>query len=67
MASDNEACVNDPNFAVICSFFNKFGKICGVQLPKVKDLQAMLEQSQEGMYLHLIIPVIISNVFIILF
>ncbi|XP_026467536.1 remodeling and spacing factor 1-like [Ctenocephalides felis] len=47
MASDNEACVNDPNFAVICSFFNKFGKICGVQLPKVKDLQAMLEQSQE--------------------
>lgn len=52
MASDDEACVNDPNFAIICSFFNKFGKDCGVQCPNIKSLQMMLENTQEGSFIH---------------
>lgn len=49
MASDNEAsCASDPNFAVICSFLEKFGKSCGVDYPDINALQLMLENSQEG-------------------
>lgn len=49
MASDNEAsCVSDPNFAVICSFLECFGKSCGINYPDIATLQKMLENTQEG-------------------
>lgn len=49
MASDNEAsCASDPNFAVICSFLNRFGKSCGIVYPDIARLQEMLENAQEG-------------------
>ncbi|KAK0182448.1 hypothetical protein PV327_000589 [Microctonus hyperodae] len=48
MASDNEAsCVSDPNFAVICSFLECFGKSCGIDYPDIATLQKMLENTQE--------------------
>ncbi|CAK9815566.1 Remodeling and spacing factor 1 [Anthophora quadrimaculata] len=48
MASDNEAsCASDPNFAVICSFLECFGKSCGVIYPDIARLQEMLENTQE--------------------
>ncbi|KAK0083356.1 hypothetical protein PV325_008923 [Microctonus aethiopoides] len=48
MASDNEAsCVSDPNFAVICSFLECFGKSCGIDYPDIGTLQKMLENTQE--------------------
>ncbi|XP_043273191.1 uncharacterized protein [Venturia canescens] len=48
MASDNEAsCVSDPNFAVICSFLECFGKSCGINYPDIARLQEMLEDTQE--------------------
>ncbi|XP_076237862.1 uncharacterized protein LOC143181362 isoform X3 [Calliopsis andreniformis] len=48
MASDNEAsCASDPNFAVICSFLECFGKSCGIVYPDIARLQEMLENTQE--------------------
>ncbi|XP_017760092.1 PREDICTED: uncharacterized protein LOC108550760 [Eufriesea mexicana] len=48
MASDNEAsCASDPNFAVICSFLECFGKSCGIIYPDIARLQEMLENTQE--------------------
>ncbi|XP_046422391.1 uncharacterized protein LOC124180689 [Neodiprion fabricii] len=48
MASDNEAsCVSDPNFAVICSFLECFGKSCGIEYPDIALLQDMVENAQE--------------------
>ncbi|XP_043249210.1 uncharacterized protein LOC122395587 isoform X4 [Colletes gigas] len=48
MASDNEAsCASDPNFAVICSFLECFGKSCGIVYPDISRLQEMLENTQD--------------------
>lgn len=49
MASDVDAsCENDPNFAVICAFLEKFGKQCGLPDVDFLELQQMLENSEEG-------------------
>jgi hypothetical protein len=42
----NESCINDPDFAVVCSFFENFSSLCGVQAPSFLDLQQMLEDTQ---------------------
>lgn len=56
MASDNEAsCVSDPNFAVICSFLECFGKSCGIEYPDIKSLQKMIEDTHEGAFFKIII------------
>ncbi|CAH1176306.1 unnamed protein product [Phaedon cochleariae] len=47
MASDIEACENDPNFAVICSFMEKFGSQCGLPSLDILELQRMLENTEE--------------------
>lgn len=51
MATDKEAsysCASDPNFAVICSFLDKFAPQCGITFPSFADLQDMLEDTQQG-------------------
>nr|CAH7761634.1 unnamed protein product [Callosobruchus chinensis] len=48
MASDVDAsCENDPNFAVICAFFEKFGENCGLGPIDFAELQSMLENTEE--------------------
>ncbi|KAJ8674843.1 hypothetical protein QAD02_010629 [Eretmocerus hayati] len=48
MASDNEAsCVSDPNFAIICSFLERFGKSCGLDVLDIGKLQSMIDNSHE--------------------
>ncbi|CAH1985868.1 unnamed protein product [Acanthoscelides obtectus] len=48
MASDVDAsCENDPNFAVICAFFEKFGENCALGPIDFAELQSMLENTDE--------------------
>ncbi|KAG1663682.1 Remodeling and spacing factor 1 [Nymphon striatum] len=45
MATMEESCHSDPNFAVICSFIEKFGELCGIQI-SISDLESMLEDTK---------------------
>ncbi|CAH1126968.1 unnamed protein product [Ceutorhynchus assimilis] len=48
MASDSEAtCEEDPNFAAICAFFEKFGQLIGITDVDFCELQSMLENTHE--------------------
>jgi hypothetical protein len=35
-------CTADPNFAVICSFIDKFGASCGIPCPNIGELQVCI-------------------------
>ncbi|XP_030760459.1 remodeling and spacing factor 1 [Sitophilus oryzae] len=48
MASESEAsCEEDPNFAVICAFLEKFGETMGITNVDFFELQSMLENTHE--------------------
>ncbi|XP_066138015.1 remodeling and spacing factor 1 isoform X1 [Euwallacea fornicatus] len=48
MASESDAsCEEDPNFAVICGFFEKFGQLVGITDIDFCDLQSMLENTEQ--------------------
>lgn len=50
------SCANDPDFAVICAFLQKFAKDLGIPLPNFKHLQDWLTNTDEGtetlMFIH---------------
>lgn len=51
MASDSKdasSCINDPNFAIICAFLQKFATKLNVEYPNFLDLQKMIENTDEG-------------------
>lgn len=45
---DDNSCIFDPNFAIVCSFFEKFSTLCGIQPPSFSMLQRMLEDTEES-------------------
>ena len=54
MASGDDSlpsCLNDPNFAVICAFLQKFSTKLNIVYPNFNDLQKMIENTDEGSYL----------------
>ena len=42
------ACHKDPNFAVICSFIERYGEILGLPELSFIDLEKDLENSKQG-------------------
>ncbi|XP_017099143.2 microtubule-associated protein futsch [Drosophila bipectinata] len=47
MTSTHHTCANDPDFAVICAFLQKFAKDLGLNLPNFKHLQDWLTNNDE--------------------
>lgn len=45
------SCLNDPNYAVVCIFLQKFGHLLEMDLPNTGKLQQMIEDTEEGMAL----------------
>lgn len=54
IVDDNEAdivtssCLNDPNYAIICDFLQKFGNQLKIEHPDFLRLQKMIENTDEG-------------------
>lgn len=69
---DASSCLNDPNFAVICAFLQKFGTKLNIVYPNFHDLQQMIENTDEGrhFFFYLCIDVYAnskSNLLVIVF
>lgn len=47
-STDVDRCTNYPDFAVICSFVDKFGETLSPNLPNIGELQTALESTDEG-------------------
>ncbi|EDW75546.1 uncharacterized protein Dwil_GK23758 [Drosophila willistoni] len=47
ISSTLHSCANDPNFAIICAFLQKFSKDLGLELPNFKHLQLWLTNNDE--------------------
>lgn len=44
----SSSCLNDPNYAIICVFLQKFGGQLKIEHPDFIRLQKMIENSDEG-------------------
>lgn len=44
----DESCLNDPNYAIICVFLQKFGNQLKIEHPDFVRLQKMIEDTDEG-------------------
>lgn len=48
-AAGESTCHSDPNFAVICSFLDKYGELLGLPEISYVDLQEYLEDTKTGL------------------
>lgn len=44
----SSSCLNDPNYAIICVFLQKFGSQLKIEHPNFLRLQKMIENTDEG-------------------
>lgn len=44
----SSSCLNDPNYAIICVFLQKFGSLLKIEHPDFLRLQKMIENTDEG-------------------
>lgn len=47
------SCLNDPNYAIICVFLQKFGVHLKIEHPDFLRLQKMIENTDEGKAIQL--------------
>lgn len=47
-SNDEDLCTSHADFAVICSFIEKFGEKLGLTLPNIGELQSSLEDTDNG-------------------
>ena len=47
-STDVDKCSNYPEFAIICSFIDKFGEKISTEFPNIGELQDGLEKTDEG-------------------
>lgn len=47
-ADPTSSCLNDPNYAIICVFLQKFGGHLKIEHPDFLRLQKMIENTDEG-------------------
>lgn len=47
-ADETSSCLNDPNYAIICVFLQKFGSHLKIEHPDFMRLQKMIENTDEG-------------------
>lgn len=47
-ATTMSSCLNDPNYAIICVFLQKFGALLNIEHPDFSELQQMVENTDEG-------------------
>ncbi|MPC85837.1 hypothetical protein E2C01_080635 [Portunus trituberculatus] len=47
-SNDEDLCTSHADFAVICSFVEKFGEKLGLTLPNIGELQSSLEDTDNG-------------------
>ena len=52
-ASKSSAIHDDPNYAVICSFLDKYGDMLGISHISFSDLETSIDDSQHGVYSYI--------------
>lgn len=51
LSSTLRSCANDPDFAVICAFLQKFAHDLDLNVPNFKQMQEWLTNTDEGTYI----------------
>lgn len=44
----SNSCLNDPNFAVVCSFYSKYGTLLGLEEIAFTDIRAWIEDTNRS-------------------